>query len=245
MDARLPRTPATPPAFGRSLALSLGLHGAAFGAALFVAFGPRAGLRTGGPAAIVRVAEAELESEWTLEAAPDSPAAELEPPTLPAPELVPVDAPADAPVPRLVPDEATLAAPLFDWSTALADARPLARIERRPQVVESAPIAAAELSTAAPAPRGEDRPLRLVEGPAPAYPRVALRLQQQGNVLLELEVDVAGHVAAVRVLESSGFERLDEAAREGVLAWRFEPALRDGTPVPERFRHRIQFVLEW
>ncbi|HVS18664.1 MAG TPA: TonB family protein [Planctomycetota bacterium] len=242
MDPRTLR-PTVAPAFGRSLVLSFGLHAAAFGAALLVAFGPSRGVNSSGPTAVVVLADAELDTAWTLAAPPEEPVEELESPELPTPELVPVEEPLEALERALEPDDAPLVEPLFDWSTTRADARPIERLEPRPAVAELAPAPPSEPASA-PAPRGEDRPLQLVHGPPPAYPRLALRLQQQGDVLLELEVDAAGRVVAVHMLESSGFERLDEAARQTVLAWRFEPALRDGEPVPERFRHRIQFVLE-
>ena len=240
--APLSPRPSAAPAFGRSLVLSVGLHAAAFGAALLVAFGPARGVDARGPSALVLLAEAEAETTWDLEAPPEAPDTTVVPPALPTPDLVPVEVPLEALEQALEPDDAPLAEPLFDWGSTRVDGRPLARLEARPEVAAE-PAPPSELA-AAPAPRGEDRPLRLVEGPPPAYPRMALRLQQQGSVLLELAVDTEGRVAEVLVVESSGFERLDEAARRGVLAWRFEPALRDGQPVPETFRHRIQFVLE-
>jgi protein TonB len=33
------------------------------------------------------------------------------------------------------------------------------------------------------------------------------------------------------VIRSSGYSRLDAAAREGVRRWRFKPAMRDGVPM--------------
>jgi len=48
----------------------------------------------------------------------------------------------------------------------------------------------------------------------------------------------------VEVLESSGFERLDQAAKSGVRSWRFEPELRAGQAVAGTFDHRIVFVIE-
>ena len=226
MDPRSPR-PSAAPAFGRSLVLSVGLHAAAFGAALLVAFGPARGVDARGPSALVLLAEAEAETTWDLEAPPEAPDTTVVPPALPTPDLVPVEVPLEALEQALEPDDAPLAEPLFDWGSTRVDGRPLARLEARPEVAAE-PAPPSELA-AAPAPRGEDRPLRL---------------QQQGSVLLELAVDTEGRVAEVLVVESSGFERLDEAARRGVLAWRFEPALRDGVAVPETFRHRIQFELQ-
>jgi protein TonB len=230
-----------PSGFGRSFALSLGVHGAAFGAVLLVALEAGPGARTRGEAVLL-VAAAEPESAWTLEAAPEPSPSELETPQMPAPELVPAQVPEGAPLEPVTPVEEPMLASIVDWSSLRIDARPLERLERRAPPAPAEPVLAAQAS-APPVARGESRPPRLLEGPAPAYPRIALRLQQQGSVLLELTIDADGRVSAVAVLESSGFERLDEAAREGVLAWRFEPALRDGAPVSERFRHRIEFVL--
>lgn len=237
MNRLLPRNPA----FSRSLALSLGVHGAAFGAALLVVLGGRPGAREPGVPTVM-VAAAEPSSAWKLEPPPEPVPSEVEAPLLPAPELVPTEVPLDAPAESLVSAEAPLSVPVLDWNTLLVDARPLERLVRRAEAAPLEPVQVAE-AVAPLVPRGESRPPRLLEGPPPAYPRIAKRLQQEGSVLLELEVDAGGRVAAAHVLESSGFERLDEAAREGVLAWRFEPALRDGAPVTERFRHRIQFVL--
>ena len=45
----------------------------------------------------------------------------------------------------------------------------------------------------------------------PEYPKVALQLNQQGNVSLETQVAVDGTISAVEVKNSSGFPLLDQA----------------------------------
>ena len=50
------------------------------------------------------------------------------------------------------------------------------------------------------------------------------RLGEQGRVLLRVFVSPDGAAAQVEIRESSGFERLDRAARDTVLRWRFVPA---------------------
>jgi periplasmic protein TonB len=79
--------------------------------------------------------------------------------------------------------------------------------------------------------------------PLPPYPYVARRLRKEGVVLLEVLVAADGHAADVRVVRSSGFAPLDEAALTTVRdRWRFIPARRGGeaiesrVPVPIRFR---------
>jgi protein TonB len=63
-------------------------------------------------------------------------------------------------------------------------------------------------------------------------------------VLLSVEVSAAGEPGAVAVVRSSGFAALDDAAREAVTGWAFEPARQDGEPVASRVEIPIRFELE-
>lgn len=63
-----------------------------------------------------------------------------------------------------------------------------------------------------------------LDNPAPAYPGLSRRLGEQGRVLLRVFVNPDGTAAQVEIRESSGYERLDRAARDTVLRWRFVPA---------------------
>ena len=81
--------------------------------------------------------------------------------------------------------------------------------------------------------------------PPPPYPLVARRLGKEGLVLLEVVVAPDGRAAAVRVLRSSGFPPLDDAAMTTVRdRWRFVPARQGGTPVESRVTVPIRFRLE-
>jgi TonB family protein len=53
----------------------------------------------------------------------------------------------------------------------------------------------------------------------------------RGRLRVKILVRADGTVGGVEVLVSSGDLVLDEAARRGLLRWRFEPARRDGTPI--------------
>ena len=77
----------------------------------------------------------------------------------------------------------------------------------------------------------QDAPPRLdpaFQNYQPAYPDAAQVNGEQGDVALGVEVGANGRVRTVRVLRSSGFDDLDNAAIEGVMAWRYIPAVRDG-----------------
>lgn len=84
---------------------------------------------------------------------------------------------------------------------------------------------------------------QLIHRPDPQYPRASLRLREHGTTLLRLHVDEGGAVRDVEVVRSSGSQRLDRAAAEGVKSWRFEPARRDGAAIPTSVLHQITFTL--
>jgi protein TonB len=75
----------------------------------------------------------------------------------------------------------------------------------------------------------------------PEYPRAALRAQETGIVLLAFLIDVDGLAVESKVERSTGFRRLDEAARKALALCKFKPATTDGKP--ERAWAKIEY--EW
>ncbi len=151
---------------------------------------------------------------------------EIEP--LPKPKAVaprPVPAPpqpAPAPVPAStfdVPVSATVPMPEVDAS----DIRPAA---------EPVPVAG----------NGETRQLAYDGALRAKYPPASIRAREQGTVLLRVLVDAEGRVERVEIARSSGYPKLDAAAREAVRRGRFKPVLVSGTAsaawglVPMEFR---------
>lgn len=92
-----------------------------------------------------------------------------------------------------------------------------------------------------------DTPLRYqaVKVPDDYYPANAIRLEQQGTVIVRTCVDAAGRLTGVpRVVTASRFRALDEAA----VAWagealRFTPATKGGTAVGACKDFRVNFRL--
>lgn len=84
-----------------------------------------------------------------------------------------------------------------------------------------------------------------LSNPAPAYPPMSKRLQEQGRVLLYVLVDARGQPARIELKASSGYSRLDEAALATVQRWTFVPGRRNGVAesmwveVPIEFRLRV------
>ena len=64
----------------------------------------------------------------------------------------------------------------------------------------------------------------------PEYPSASKRLEEEGTVQLKFLVGVDGKVIESAVERSSGFRRLDEAARAGLSKCQFKPGTIDGKP---------------
>jgi len=66
----------------------------------------------------------------------------------------------------------------------------------------------------------------------------------EGEALLEAQVTADGTVSGVAIEKSTGYDRLDRAAEDAVLAWKFEPARRDGKAISSVVFVPVRFVLE-
>jgi len=64
--------------------------------------------------------------------------------------------------------------------------------------------------------------------PVLSYPPQSRRLREHGTVVLRVLVDAAGRAAQIDVYQSSGFPRLDEAARRAVRDAQFKPYTQQG-----------------
>jgi protein TonB len=76
------------------------------------------------------------------------------------------------------------------------------------------------------------------------YPPISLRLQEQGRVMINVLVDTNGRCKDAQVTQSSGVNRLDEAAVNICKRkFRFEPATQEGKPVEGRAVIAVNFAL--
>jgi protein TonB len=91
--------------------------------------------------------------------------------------------------------------------------------------------------------RSKLSPARAIDPELPEYPERARRLNIQGSVLLEAEIDERGGLTGLRVRQ--GLEHgLDELAMASVKHWRFQPATLAGRAVPSTRVIRIRFELD-
>lgn len=79
---------------------------------------------------------------------------------------------------------------------------------------------------------------------APEYPRSARKRGQHGTVLVRVLINTKGLVDAAKLVKTSGYASLDEAALKAVQAWKFEPARRGDTTFKDWVQIPIQFRLK-
>jgi protein TonB len=77
----------------------------------------------------------------------------------------------------------------------------------------------------------------------PAYPPASRRAGEEGTVRLKVLVDETGRPKDVQVAQTSGFSRLDDAAKQAVRRWRFEAATDGNRPISVWTQVAITFKL--
>jgi len=79
----------------------------------------------------------------------------------------------------------------------------------------------------------------------PEYPALSRRLREQGTMRLKLTIDERGIVTLATVVNSSGFQRLDEAAVSWVKShWHYTPAMQGTRAVPSMADAIVEFRLQ-
>jgi periplasmic protein TonB len=78
----------------------------------------------------------------------------------------------------------------------------------------------------------------------PEYPAISRRAGEEGIVTLEFIIGVDGRVVQSKVASSSGYPRLDEAARSGLSKCKFSPATVDGVAVQSTTKMPYRWLLE-
>ena len=77
----------------------------------------------------------------------------------------------------------------------------------------------------------------------PVYPGMSRRRNEEGIVVLSVDVDAAGVGSNIQIVQSSGHRRLDKAAVKALKKARFSPATRFGKPVASTLTRTFNFQL--
>ena len=169
----------------------------------------------------VKIVKGPVEAQLLEDKKPDLPPP---PPPPPPKNLPPPPPPAYVPPPDLV-------------SSSAPSANAIAAVSAAPQPV--APPAPPPPAPAPPAPPPPP-PAPPVRTPAvinaaqscekPVYPSASRRAEEEGTVVLRFLIDVDGRVIESKVEASSGYNRLDDAAKNAMAKCQFKPATVDGKP---------------
>jgi protein TonB len=161
------------------------------------------------------VVQALLLEEKRSEPPPPAPAT---PPQTPPPPNTPP--PAFVPPPEV---PATVAAPNAIAAVSVAPPTVAAPAAPTTQAAPSPPPRAAPVTRTAAG-------VNVTQCDKPEYPVSSKRMEEEGTVTLRFLVGTDGKVIQSEIEKSSGFKRLDEAARAGLAKCQFRPAMTDGKP---------------
>lgn len=139
-----------------------------------------------------------------------------------------------APAPLAVQDNSAVPQ---TWAVPAAAPVPLAAVTA--PVVQAAPAPPAAPSVELPSSDAD-----YLQNPKPVYPSGSKRRGEQGVVIHSVLIGVDGLPVSARLVKSSGFAALDQAAMTAVMRWRYSPGKRNGVPAAMSFNVPINWVLE-
>jgi TonB family protein len=87
-------------------------------------------------------------------------------------------------------------------------------------------------------------PAMLRSSKKPEYPAAARRAGIEGSALCRIHISATGEVSDVELIESSGSDTLDDAAKSALMQWQFRPQMRGDDAEPSTLDHRVRFALK-
>jgi len=152
----------------------------------------------------------------------------------PPPDIPPPPPPPPPPAKTLPPPPPAYVPPVEVQVNTPPPVNAIAAVSNKPQA-EAPPSPLPVVSNAPPAPPAPLARTGAVISASncekPEYPSASRRLEEEGTVTLKFLVGVDGKVKESAVDKSSGFKRLDEAARQGLSKCQFKPGTENGQPV--------------
>jgi protein TonB len=83
-----------------------------------------------------------------------------------------------------------------------------------------------------------------LNNPKILYPKLSERLREQGPVTLKVFINPDGSARDVSVLKSSGYSRLDDAARAAAERMRYKPARQGNHTIGSWYSFTVRFTLD-
>jgi len=82
-----------------------------------------------------------------------------------------------------------------------------------------------------------------LHNPRPLYPSTSQRLNEQGRTTVRVLIGTNGLAERAEIAKSSGYKRLDDAAINTVMRWRYVPGKRGGVAEAMWFDVPINWTL--
>ena len=159
---------------------------------------------------------------------------------IPTPAVQKKTIPIPAVRPQAQPQPAAIADPAPSSNAPTGNLAPAVLAPPAPEVTApSAPAPAAPPRVELPSSNAD-----YLQNPKPAYPPLSKRLGEQGKVIVRVLIGADGVPQKAEIRQSSGFDRLDQAALNTALKWRYVPGKRGGVAEDMWFNVPINFVLE-
>jgi len=108
----------------------------------------------------------------------------------------------------------------------------------------SGPAATNQIATRIPVAGVKYAPPRRKNPRKPPYPSTLKSQGLEADVMVMVTLDATGKVRSARVIKESPYPEFNEAARKAALEEEFEPATRDGAPIPYSLSYTYRFRLE-
>ncbi|PAT33696.1 energy transducer TonB [Vandammella animalimorsus] len=183
--------------------------------------------------------------------APVPPPPAPEPPPPPPPPPAPKPPPPKPPPPKPKPKPVAKPKPVTERTPVVPSPPPAPPAPPAPVLPPPAPPAppaapAAPVAPSAPViERHEARNAAAVRNAGISYPSQSQRLREEGVVRVRVLVGANGRIKEAVLAKSSGFDRLDRAAIEGLLRnGRFTPTTRNGVPIDDWYILPVSFKLQ-
>jgi protein TonB len=166
---------------------------------------------------------------------------------VPAPQKLVAAQPVSASMPQAVTAEPAPVVPILT-AAGTQSAASASAASITPAIASAAAPAAASSPTATLASASMQRVSASLQASASCqkmpYPELSSRREEQGTVHLKLLIGADGRVLESQVEQSSGYARLDEAARAGLSKCQFKPGTVDGKPEPSWASMKYTWRLE-
>lgn len=80
--------------------------------------------------------------------------------------------------------------------------------------------------------------------PSPKYPLSSRRNKEEGTVIFNIQINKEGKMVKYKIVSSSGYKKLDNAAENSIKYAKFQPAYKNGIALESNIDLKITFQLQ-